>query len=95
MRIRLHRSEVELYEAAWLLQLSVNQCRYLVRLGTLENVGQAYPSQIAVTELRRLLRGTDAERVLDLLVRGELTAPYPQRRSDLPSPFPRLSEQSA
>lgn len=95
MAIRLHRAEAELYEAAWLLQLSVNQCRYLVWTGTLENVGQARPVQIAVAERRRLLRGTDAERVLDLLARGELSAPHPRRRADAPTPLPRAPERAA
>lgn len=87
MPVRIPRAEVELYEAAWLLQLSVNQARYLVWTAELEDVGQAGRVQVAVSELRRLLRGTDTERVLGRLVSGEISAPRTGRRSDPPVPL--------
>jgi hypothetical protein len=84
--------KVKLYEAAWLLQITVNAARRMVKDRTLLNVGSGKLVYIAADDLRSHLRSSRAQFALDDLLTGRVTAPKPDMPSAKP---PALSVKEA
>ena len=78
---------LKLYEAAWLLQITINSARAMVTDGRLPNRGSGKLIYIDAADLRPHLRTTRERFALDDLLAGRVVAPKPQRPSSLPAPL--------
>jgi hypothetical protein len=78
---------LKLYEAAWLLQITINSARAMVTDGRLPNRGSGKLIYVDAVDLRPHLRTTRERFALDDLLAGHMVAPKPQSPSSLPAPL--------
>jgi hypothetical protein len=75
------------YEAAWLLQETVNATKRLCRNGSLTHFQHGKRVQIPADSLREHLRSPRALRLLEEVARGAVIAPRPASASAQPAPL--------
>ncbi len=85
-----------LVEAAWLLQVTVNQVRRMVASGRLQVMpGGGRTMRVAVSDVAALTKGDRARRLLRELASGNVEAPRPSSPSAAARPLSTVIVTSA